>query len=325
MHPIRIGVGIPRGIGDPRTFGPPNHREMLAYGKLAEDLGFDSVWVSDHYYFERPIGTLTPYPEVWTLMSALAATTERVAIGSMVLSATFRHPALMAKMASALHELSNGRLILGIGAGNQAHEHNAFGLPFDRRVGRFEEYLEIMTGLLKGESVTKDGKFYKLHDATLRIPTTPSPVPLLIAGRGERMLGLAAKYGDSWNGGGAIQADGQPFVSTLASLHNAARSQGRNPDDIEITYVATTFVVPDSASVPGAIDTLCAVNGISPEQARGQFIVGTPDEVVARFKQAIGWGATHFIVGLGAQPTTLWSRDMLDLFTREVLPRLRTL
>ena len=88
MHPIRIGFGIPRGIGDPRTFGPPNHRDMLAYGKLAEDLGFDSVWVSDHYYFERPIGTLTPYPEVWTLMSALAATTERVAIGSMVLSAT---------------------------------------------------------------------------------------------------------------------------------------------------------------------------------------------------------------------------------------------
>jgi alkanesulfonate monooxygenase SsuD/methylene tetrahydromethanopterin reductase-like flavin-dependent oxidoreductase (luciferase family) len=121
---------------------------MVRYAQRAEALGFDSVWVPDHFFFQGPPGVLTPYPEAWTLMTAIGVTTERVQIGSMVLAAAFRHPALLAEMAGALQELSGGRVLLGVGAGNQVAEHTAFGLRFDHRVERFAEYLEILHGLL---------------------------------------------------------------------------------------------------------------------------------------------------------------------------------
>ena len=143
-----------------------------------EQLGFEAVWVPDHYYFERPSG-LETFPDVWTLLTAIAVKTERVKLGTNVLAATFRHPAEMAKMAAAIQDLSGGRFLLGIGAGNQAHEHAAFGLDFAHRVGRFKEYLPIMTGLLKGETVTFDGPLLTVRKASLR--TFVPPVPIWIA------------------------------------------------------------------------------------------------------------------------------------------------
>jgi alkanesulfonate monooxygenase SsuD/methylene tetrahydromethanopterin reductase-like flavin-dependent oxidoreductase (luciferase family) len=139
---------------------------MLHYAKRAEALGFDSVWVPDHFFFQGSPGVLTPYPEAWTLMTAIGATTERIQIGSMVLAAAFRHPALLAKMAGALQELSGGRVLLGVGAGNQVAEHTAFGLGFDHRVQRFTEYLEILHGLLRNEMVT--GRWSAKSDARRR-------------------------------------------------------------------------------------------------------------------------------------------------------------
>src|SRR5258708_8811994 len=133
---------------------------MLDYAQRAERSGFDWVWVPDHFFFQTRPGILDPYPEAWTLMTAIGATTGRVQIGSMVMAAAFPHPALLAKMAGALQELTGGRLLLGVGAGNQVAEHTAFGLRFDHRGRRFDQYLQILQPLLAHDGVTMHGRLY---------------------------------------------------------------------------------------------------------------------------------------------------------------------
>ena len=145
---------------------------MAEDGVRIEQLGFESVWLPDHFYYQEEWG-LDTHPEVWTLLTAIAVKTERVRLGTNVLAATFRHPALMAKMSGAVQELSGGRFVLGLGAGNQAHEHAAFGLDFEHRIGRMKEYLPIVSAFLNGESVT-------LLPSSAAVPPTGSAVKLML-------------------------------------------------------------------------------------------------------------------------------------------------
>jgi alkanesulfonate monooxygenase SsuD/methylene tetrahydromethanopterin reductase-like flavin-dependent oxidoreductase (luciferase family) len=322
VPPLKIGFGVPRGIGDPSRFGQPDHRLSLRLAQRAEELGFDSVWIPDHFFFERPPGTLTPYPEAWTLMTAIGATTRRVQIGSMVLAAGFRHPAMLAHMANAFQDLTDGRLILGIGAGNQVVEHSAFGLNFERRVGRFAEYVRVLSTLMQGEALTLDGRHYQLNDATLRIK--PRRAPILIAAGGDRMLDLTARYAQAWNPAGAGGRDGVAFRGKLAQLHEGMRKHGRDPAEMEITMSATVMVATSAAQSAEYVEALCKIPpGGTPETIANSFVVGTPDEVAAELARRAGWGASHFIVGIGGQPFSIWSEAMVDLFAHEVLPRLR--
>jgi alkanesulfonate monooxygenase SsuD/methylene tetrahydromethanopterin reductase-like flavin-dependent oxidoreductase (luciferase family) len=322
MTLLRIGFGVPRGLGDPASLGEPDHREMVHYARRAETLGFDSVWVTDHFFFGQPPGALTPYPEAWTLMTAIGATTERVQIGSMVLAAGFRHPALLAKMAGALQQLTGGRVLLGVGAGNQVAEHTAFGFGFEGRVGRFTEYLQILYGLLANETVTVHGRQYEVVEASLRMHH--SPVPIWVAANARRMLDLAARYAMGWNGGGATTPDGEPFRSRLAGLRAACQAAGRDVSEIEISYAPNVLVLPDAAAAREAFDMVGARQaGLSADEVRTRFVVGTPDEVAASLQRIVSWGATHLICSLGVEMFTLWSDSILELFTREVVPRLR--
>jgi len=323
LAPLRIGFGVPRAVGDLSHIPQPDHRRMLAYAQRAERAGFDSVWAPDHFFFETRPGVLDPYPEAWTLMTAIGATTERIQIASMVLAAGFRHPALLAKMAGALQELTDGRLLLGVGAGNQVAEHTAFGLGFDHRVRRFAEYLQILQPLLANDRVTLHGQHYDVTDASLLM--THPPVPLMIAALGERMLGLAARYANAWNGGGAATPDGEPFRSRLKTLHAACTAIGRDPAEIDISYSINVIVLPTPAAASEVVATVANTPPVrSPEEVRARLAIGTPDEVYARLAQIRGWGVSHLICSLGAQPFTLWSDSTLDLFVSEVLPRLRT-
>lgn len=320
---LSIGMFIPRVVGDPRRAAQPSHKAIVRYGQLADEMGFDSLWVPDHFFIERPKGVLTPYPEAWTTMTALAMTTRRARIGSMVLAAGFRHPALLAKMAGALQELANGRLVLGVGTGNMPIEHETFGLGFDCRVGRFAEYLQILTGLLKGETITLDGRHYQVKDANL-LMTVP-PVPIWIAASGERMLGLAARYAVGWNGGAAHFPDGEPFVSKLAGLRTACERAGRDPAEIEISSFTTTIVSPNEREAAAVVEALREINGgIDADEVRRRYVLGTPDQVVAGLRQHVAWGINHLIVSHGAHPSSLWSDATLELFAREVLPALRS-
>jgi alkanesulfonate monooxygenase SsuD/methylene tetrahydromethanopterin reductase-like flavin-dependent oxidoreductase (luciferase family) len=319
---LRIGFGVPRALGDPSFVPQPDHRMMLEYAQRAERAGFDSVWVPDHFFFQTRPGVLDPYPEAWTLMTAIGATTERVQIGSMVLAASFRHPALLAKMAGALQQLTGGRLLLGVGAGNQIAEHTAFGLGFDHRVRRFDEYLQILKPLLANERVTLHGRHYDLTDASLLM--THPPVPLMIAALGERMIGLAARYANAWNGGGATTPDGDPFRSRLAALQAACTAIGRDPAEIDISYTINVIVLPDAAATRATVAALENTPMFSSaDEVRTRLAIGTPDEVYERLARIPGWGVNHLICSLGAQPFTTWSDSSMDLFVSEVLPRLR--
>src|SRR4051794_41145983 len=163
--------------------------------RAAEEVGFDSVWLGDHLLYENP--DRGPW-EVWTQMAALAAVTARVTIGPLVACAGFHPPGLIAKMAASIDEISQGRFILGLGAGGNRREFDAFGIPYDKRVSRFEEAFKIIVGLLDGERVTLEGDFHQADDVFL-LPKPHRRVPILIGSNGPRMLGIAAADSQIWN------------------------------------------------------------------------------------------------------------------------------
>ena len=165
-----------------------------------EDVGLDSIWVYDHLLYRWPGKPTDGIWECWTVLSALAQATQRVKIGTIVLCVPFRNPAVLAKMAVTLDEISDGRLILGLGAGWHQPEFDAFGVPFDHRGRRFQEALEIIHPLLHDGRVDYHGTYYSAPDCEI-IPRGPRPSgpPILVAGKGPRMLQLIARYADSCN------------------------------------------------------------------------------------------------------------------------------
>ena len=159
--------------------------EYAAMARAAEHAGFDSIWLGDHLLY-RDDGRPERGPwEAWTLLAALAAVTERVTLGTLVACAAFHPPAVLAKMAATVDEVSGGRLVLGIGAGWNRAEFDAFGLPFDHRASRFEEAFEIVRRLLGGERVTLHGSYWHVEDAVL-LPVPSRRPPLMIGSTGER-------------------------------------------------------------------------------------------------------------------------------------------
>jgi len=163
--------------------------------RAAEEVGFDSIWLGDHLLYEEP--DRGPW-EVWTQMAALAAVTARVTIGPLVACVGFHPPGLIAKMAATIDEISQGRFVLGVGAGWNRREFAAFGIPYDRRVSRFAEAFTIIRRMLDGERTTLDGEFHTADDVLL-LPTPHRRVPILIGSNGPRMLGIAAEHSQLWN------------------------------------------------------------------------------------------------------------------------------
>jgi alkanesulfonate monooxygenase SsuD/methylene tetrahydromethanopterin reductase-like flavin-dependent oxidoreductase (luciferase family) len=292
---------------------------MTEDGARVERLGFDSVWLPDHFYFERPMG-LETYPEVWTLLTAIAVKTERLILGTNVLAATFRHPALMAKMAGAVQDLSGGRFRLGLGAGNQAHEHAAFGLDFTHRIGRFKEYLPILSNLLNGERVTFEGNYFKLHEASLR--TVVPRVPVWVASGGPQMFDLTARYASGWNmaGGGT---DPLTIRGKYDGFAAACRTVGRDVNDFDICKMTFTGIAPDAAGAKRMIDELATKSKTTPEALASRTVVGTPDEIAAHLRTLTEIGVNHhiFTVSESEQWPNYW--DSVELVTREVIPRVR--
>jgi alkanesulfonate monooxygenase SsuD/methylene tetrahydromethanopterin reductase-like flavin-dependent oxidoreductase (luciferase family) len=198
--------------------------------RLFEALGFDSAWDCDH--FVQPSRPTGPYFEAWTLLAGLATLTERIRVGVLVSSNTFRHPSLLAKQAVTLDHISNGRLDIGLGAGWYAPEHPMFGFELwapGERVARFEEAVELIHNWLTAETTTYAGTYYQLHDA----PTRPRPVqqprpPLVLGGHRPRMLRFIARYADTWNSFGTVEE----MRERNALLDAACAQIGRDPISI---------------------------------------------------------------------------------------------
>jgi probable F420-dependent oxidoreductase len=219
----------------------------------AEADSFDSVWLADHFLYRNPGTPTRGVWECWTILAALAEATHRIEIGTLVLCNSFRNPAILAKMATAADEVSHGRLILGVGAGWNEPEYQAFGVPFDHRVDRFEEALQILKPLLREGHVDFSGQYYQALNCE-DVPRGPRPAgpPLLVGGEGPRMLRLAAQYGDMWNTGYM----GQPETMTepIARIEAACRDVGRDPASIGITALVGTWFPELSAEKPAIFD-----------------------------------------------------------------------
>jgi alkanesulfonate monooxygenase SsuD/methylene tetrahydromethanopterin reductase-like flavin-dependent oxidoreductase (luciferase family) len=222
---MKIGVVLPAGESDGQGEAPP-WPTIRAFALAAEGRGLDSVWMSDHLFYKPPTGPIEGVHEAWTIVSAVAAVTERVEIGTIVLCSSFRSPALVAKMAATADEVCAGRLILGLGAGWHDPEYEAFGFPKDHRVDRFEEALQVVVPLLRGETVTFDGRYHQAKEAVLA-PSPARRIPVLVAAFGSRMLQLTTRHADAWNTAWYGAPNGR-LRESLAKLAAAMEAEGRD-------------------------------------------------------------------------------------------------
>jgi probable F420-dependent oxidoreductase len=237
---MKVGVVMPIAEGElgGRTATYPELRDVA---QAAESGGLDSIWVYDHLLFRFPPAPASGIYEAWSILAALAADTSRVELGTLVLAIPFRNPAVLAKMAVTVDEVSEGRLILGIGAGWNEPEFDAFGIPFDHLVSRFEEALAILLPLLRSGRADFAGRFHRADGAELqpRGPRASGP-PILIAGRGPRMLRLVAEHADAWNA--AWFGDVSEIEPRVAPLRAALAAAGRDPATLQITIGVNVVV-----------------------------------------------------------------------------------
>lgn len=229
-RPLGVGLQLPE------VERPVRWREQLAIAQLAESVGFDSLWVGDHLLYDFPDGRTGPW-EAWSQLAALAAATQRVLLGPLVAVPAFHTPVMFAKKAITVDEISAGRLWLGLGAGWNRVEFEAYGFPFDRRVDRFEEAFGIIRRLLQGERVDATGEFHTVRGAEI-LPPGPRPLgpPLMIGSTGERMLAMTLPYVSAWNAWWASFGNTPRGVRPLLNrVDRIAESVGRDPGDIDRT------------------------------------------------------------------------------------------
>ena len=230
---LKVGLILP---DTEREMGGATARwsDLAQMARMAEQLGFDSIWNADHLIYRFPGKEVQGPWESWSLLAALAAVTSRVEIGPLVSCTSFRNPALLAKIADTVDEISGGRLVLGLGAGWHEPEYVAFGYPFDHRVSRFAEAIAIIHGLLRSGTVDFEGDYYRAANCELR-PRGPRPSgpPIMIGSTAPRMLGLLATYGDIWNAWAR-----QSFTELAADRQKvdaALEEAGRDPATVERT------------------------------------------------------------------------------------------
>lgn len=275
---LRFGLNLPY-VERSMDGATPRWTDILAMAQMAERIGFDSIWVSDHVGFGDPDVDWTGAWEAWTLLAALAAVTTRVELGSYVLAMPLRNPALLAKQAETLDEVSGGRLILGIGAGWNDIEFETYGLPVDRRFDRFEDGLRIITSMLREGRATHAGRVLSARSAVLA-PRGPRPrgLPVMVGAGGPRMLRLAAELADHWNGG--MRSIGE-VPSLLAGLAAACHEVGRDPGSI--TRSVEVLVRPgDAGDMP----------------AEDREIRGTPEVIATELRRYADLGIDQLQVQL---------------------------
>jgi alkanesulfonate monooxygenase SsuD/methylene tetrahydromethanopterin reductase-like flavin-dependent oxidoreductase (luciferase family) len=265
----------------------PRWRDIERIATGAEELGFDSLWLVDHLLWssdpwDRGASGELGVWECWTTLAALARATRRVSLGTLVTCTAFRHPALLAKMAETVDEISDGRLILGLGAGDHEPEYRMFGQGFERRVGRFEEALQVIVPLLRTGAVHHDGEFFSVPDFRLRPrgPRSTGP-PILIGSLANRpgMLRLVAQHADIWNvwAGGALDAKQVGLAGQ--AVEEACRQQGRDPGTLR-----------RSAMVAVSLDGTM--------QGRPGVISGGPEEIAEALRAYVDEGMDMLQIGL---------------------------
>lgn len=307
LERVRFGVLIdPRG-GD--------------WGRLREDaqhieaLGYDSLWMYDHPVSIGPA-------DCWTALAYLAQATSTVRLGSAVSCVPYRHPAVLARMAADVDQLSEGRLVLGVGIGDDPSEFEQLGLPFGApkdRLRALGEAVQVVRGLYSGEPLTFEGSVYQLTNAKLQsLPVQRPSVPIMIAGGGEKVtLRQVAEYGEvcnfgpyPWTGGAYDPAD---VTRKYAALRSHCEAVGRPYDEILRSYFTQLTVAP---TTQGALDKRAAMPMI--EEFRSGVVAGSPEEIIAHYQGLVDLGVQYFIAWTHSD-----DHETLRLLAREVVPALR--
>ncbi len=297
----RLGYQIPNftypGVEPGDIFG-----HVVAQAKAAEAAGFDRVFVMDHFYQLPGIGTHDePMFECYTLLSALAQHTETVRLSALVTGNTYRHPTLLAKSITALDHVSDGRATLGIGAGWFELEHQSLGYEFGTFTDRFEkleEALQIIVPMLRGETVSLDGKHYQVTDA-VNSPAPKSRVPIMIGGSGEKKtLRMVAQYADESNlAGGPIEEIPRKLDALAAHCERLGRDRG----EIKVTKLLMALVAPTMEEAEADLAEIAGAKGWNDEvveMAKGILIHGDPDTVGERLQAAMDTGLDGMTINL---------------------------
>ena len=298
---MKVGIQLPEVEREVRW---PELRQMI---RLIEDVGFDSIWVGDHLLYRSGGAEASGPWEAWSQLAAIAAITDRVELGPLVAATPFHSPAMLAKKAATIDEISGGRLILGLGAGWNQPEFAAFGFPYDNRVSRFEEAFTIIRTLLRDGAIDFQGTYYSARDCEI-LPRGPRPQgpPIMIGSRGPRMLGIAAPFMDQWNAWYAwFGNDVTRFPPIIDKLDNALLAAGRDPVEVERSAAMLIQLGGGEGRLAG-----------DPERGVALPFQGTPEEIAAQIAAYGELGISHMQLVL--EPITVQSIEAVA----EVLPLL---
>ena len=292
---------------------------LARHWQAAERLGYDSVWLDDHFY-----GVVTPpwddALECWTLMAALARETSTLRFGTLVACNGYRPPALVAKMAASLDHISNGRLEFGLGAGWYEQEFAGYGYDFPGigvRLRQLDEALHICRLMWTKEKATFTGTHHSVHEAWCNPKPVQKPYPpIMIGGGGEKvLLRIVATHADRWNLGGSVD----DFRRKLPLLEAHCRAVHRDPRTIEKSWFGNIIIEPDVERLRRRLGKRAARSGATADLSEQQMIVGTPARVIERIKEYAAVGVTHFIAMFGRVDRL----EATELFGREVIPAFR--
>jgi alkanesulfonate monooxygenase SsuD/methylene tetrahydromethanopterin reductase-like flavin-dependent oxidoreductase (luciferase family) len=299
----RLGIGVTLPTWPLRGGGYASWAEMRVLAREAEALGIDTLWVPDHLLRTLPGRPPFGFWECWTILTAAAEATTRIEIGPFIACTGFRNPALLAKMAMTLDEVSGGRLVLGLGSGVPERDESwrAFGYDGERHVAKYAEAVEIVARMLRERAVTFEGEHYRTHAAEI-IPRGPRPdgPPVWVAGLGERTARIAARWGDAINVNRAL-AHPADLDGIRATATAACEAVGRDPSTLRLTGWGRL-----------AIDD----NGLA--VGKDGWLAGRPDEVAAVLRSFAGGGLAHITLYPGAaddpSPLPALTRASLERF-----------
>ena len=288
-----------------------------------EELGFESLWRSDHFF--SFFGATRTIDSLDTLVAHTytAAASNRIRFGPLVLSMTFRHPAILARMAAAIDQLSGGRFILGVGAGWNVPEHEAYGIelpPVKQRMDNLEEGIQVIKALFENESANFEGKIYKLRDAPMNPKPAQSPMPLLIGGGGEqRTLKMVARYATEWNV--PIAQGLEVYKQKLQVLEKHCEAEGRDPGTIARS-VMTSYIAGENqaevdqkvqAAIASAPERFRRTDGKPPMTA----LWGTSAQIIEQIKELEDAGISRIMLQYRTPP----ARSDLEFVAEEILPK----
>lgn len=328
---MKFGAFVPQGWRVDLIDVPQSEHwsTMLGVAKQAERLGFESIWVYDHFH-TVPEPTQEVTYEAWTVMAALAATTDTIRLGQMCTCNGYRPPSYLAKVAASIDVISNGRLEMGIGGGWYDHEFNAYGYEFPKpsvRLGQLDEAVQIMKKMWTEDEASFEGKYYTLDGAICQPKPVQNPhIPIWVAGGGEQLtLRTAAKYADATNFGSTPEA----FAHKKSVLEAHCERIDRDPAEITMSASLNIIIGENEAAVAKRRDSIkgrfaTVVSDADDTMARwfgeNQSAVGTPEMIRERIEAYRAEGCEYFILNF---PDAATHPDSMDLFAAEVMDQIR--